>query len=113
MENLRKNGLAYAVVTLAVGVAAFGAYERTRESRQPEIKIHDAVITRIEPYSHRSELGLGSSKGNDVRVEGETRPIRFDLENWDGTVRVGDRVDLTARQKYDGGLEGLQINDNK
>jgi hypothetical protein len=103
------------IVAAYAALLSLGIYARFWEYKQPCQEIRDAIVTDIGPHDD-GESHLFSS-GFRIRIEGEKRPIDFPSGNWDKTVKEGDLVDLTVREKlpwlWDEELAGLRIDDHK
>jgi hypothetical protein len=98
-----------AFLALPIGVASW-------EYKQPVREFKGANVTDVQFYGGRNEFGL--DPWYQVRVEESKKPINFSWEDWDPTVKTGDKVDIAAKPRipvpvFGDDLTGISIDDHK
>ncbi|MBU4284393.1 MAG: hypothetical protein KJ968_04760 [Nanoarchaeota archaeon] len=114
MNKIQKY-LTYLFIPVYIGLTVFFGYAKIWEHNQPKQKISKAVVSSIESYEYTNDLHF-SSRGKEIYIQGENKPIIFPRKFWDDTVREGDTIDLVVRKGFPlfgNKLDGLIIDDYK
>lgn len=98
------------VVVFVVLVIICVTYVRIWELRQQTFQLSNVTVLRISPYRSGGGDLHWSFRGFRIHIAEDERNIDFPYKYWNKSIKIGDKVDITARKSYFfDELDGLAI----